>query len=263
MSTLPGSTDSPVLTAFRAFCTELAGIRDSIVAEPELAWEQEGDASSFPARRLRVSQIQDTLASTVHRLELETRLAHGEPAALNVREASYFMAALADEWLVNLNWDGREHWIALPLEERLHESQCAGEALFSRAESLIQSDGDREIATIILLTLALGFQGQYRGRGESGTEAIREIQERLLSFTAKGARVLTDQGVLFPQAYRHTLGLPPVARLPKIATWTLITLVVMGTYLGTSHLVWNRVSAGVREVVERMDWDGVGIGGPR
>lgn len=254
------SSDTPVLTAFRAFCADLAGLRDSVLLEPSVPWDDETDAGGFPARRMRVAQIQDTLSATLQRLELETRLSHGERSAQEVREASYFMAALADEWFVSLEWDGREHWIVTPLEERLHGTQNAGEAVFQQAETLIRTDGDRELATVILLILALGFQGQYRGRGEAGNTALREIQDRLLSFVSQGGRILSEQGTLFPQAYRHTLEQPPRARLPRLATWSLIAFVVLAAYFGASHLVWNQVSSNVREVMERIDWTGVQIG---
>jgi type VI secretion system protein ImpK len=259
--TTTGSPDTPVLSAFRTFCAELSGLRDSVRSEPSVPWEDAEASAGFPARRFRVSQIQDTLTTTLQRLELETRLSHGERAAQQVHEASYFMAALADEWFVSLDWDGRELWIATPLEERLHGTQNAGESVFQRAETLLQQDGDRELATVVLLTLALGFQGQYRGRGDLGNRALRDIQDRLLGFVSKGARILSEQGSLFPQASRHTLTQAPQARLPRLATWTFIAAFAVLGYLALSHLTWNNLSGGVRDVVERIDWTGVTIGG--
>jgi type VI secretion system protein ImpK len=172
-----------------------------------------------------------------------------------MRDAGYFMAALADEIFLTLPWDGKEAWSQHLLEGRLYESHAAGETVFARAEQVLGGGEDRETAAVILCALALGFEGQFRGRGAAGERAIRDLKGRLLSFIHRGGLGGSQGGDgLFPQVYQHTLETQPVVRLPRVASWTLLVVFLIALQLVISHWVWVDLSASIREVTQGLVW---------
>ncbi len=252
-----------VLSSFREFYAELLALRDEVEGDP---WS--ASAGALPdevaaARKARLAAIQGKLSATLQRLEVEARRIGGERAGRRISQAGYVMAALADEHFLNLDWEGRDLWAQNLLESRLYGTHMAGEQVFERAEALLRERDDREMAAIYLLALSLGFEGEHRGRGASGAEALRDLKGRLLAFVSPGGSEMESTSELFPQSYLHTLAGEPQTRLPRVATWSLILLGVMGVYLLISHLVWMNVSGAVREIADAIDWLSVDMGGDR
>ena len=80
-------------------------------------------------------------------------------------DLAYIMAALSDEILLNIEWDGKLYWENNMLEQKFFGSQTAGDTIFANIEQLIRGDVANLLETgeIYLKLLALGFLGKYRG----------------------------------------------------------------------------------------------------
>jgi type VI secretion system protein ImpK len=254
------------LSGFRAFHAEVVRLRDEVLRQPWIAGAGGGGGGSTGASgatteasgagRDRVFGIQAELDGVLQRLEAAARTAGGSRGGSRMRDAGYFMAALADEIFLTLSWDGNEAWSQHLLEGRLYASHAAGETVFARAEQILSGGEDREMAAVILCALALGFEGQFRGRGAAGERAIRDLKARLLSFIHRGspgAGGAAGDG-LFPQVYQHTLETQPVVRLPRVASWTLLVVALIVVQLLVSHWVWVNISASIRQVTDGLVW---------
>lgn len=247
-----------LLAAFRTFHAEVVRLREGVERQPWMGGSESGsgpDGTSGPSARDRVLGIQAELDAVLKRLEAGARAASGSRGGQQMREAGYFMVALADEVFLTLAWDGKDAWNQLLLEGRLYGSHAAGETVFSRAEQILAAGQDREMAAVVLCALALGFEGQHRGRGEPGMRAIRDLKGRLLRFTQRdGPPTETSEDGLFPQVYRYTIETQPLTRLPRVASWTLVIGLLVGLQLLISHWVWVDLSASIRQVTEGLVW---------
>jgi type VI secretion system protein ImpK len=244
-----------LLSGFRSFHSEVMRLREGVEKLPWIGKDPAEQEGRGAAPTDRVLSMQAELLALIQQLEVQARASGGVRAGMRMREAGYFMAALADEIFLTLSWDGREGWSQHLLEGRLYQSHSAGETVFTRAEQILAVGEDRELASVILCALALGFEGQYRGRGEPGLKILDDFKTRLLSFISGGGSVgSTGTDRLFPQAYQHTLETEPRTRLPRVATWVLIVLTLVGVQLLISHWVWVDLSATIREVTQEMEW---------
>ncbi len=82
-------------------------------------------------------------------------------ALQDVNDAVYALAAFIDEQVLRSPWQGRQQWMARPLQLIYFGESTAGEGFFQRMQAL-QSDASRShVLEVYYLCLALGFQGQY------------------------------------------------------------------------------------------------------
>lgn len=82
-------------------------------------------------------------------------------ALQDVNDAIYALAAFIDEQVLRSPWQGRQQWMARPLQLIYFGESTAGEGFFQRMQAL-QSDPSRShVLEVYYLCLALGFQGQY------------------------------------------------------------------------------------------------------
>lgn len=82
-------------------------------------------------------------------------------ALQDVNDAVYALAAFIDEQVLRSPWQGRQQWMARPLQLIYFGESTAGEGFFQRMQALQADPSRSHVLEIYYLCLALGFQGQY------------------------------------------------------------------------------------------------------
>jgi type VI secretion system protein ImpK len=82
-------------------------------------------------------------------------------ALQDVNDAVYALAAFIDEQVLRSPWQGRQQWMARPLQLIYFGESTAGEGFFQRMQALQADTSRSHVLEIYYLCLALGFQGQY------------------------------------------------------------------------------------------------------
>jgi type VI secretion system protein ImpK len=231
--------DDHLITQFRAFFDEVAKAQvramDMRETDPELA------AQSVSKNLENLIELQ-TLESKRegNRFELES-----------IADARYLKAALADEMLLNTPWVGRDRWTAHLLEASLFRTSIAGERVFERIEELLSNREPslRPIASLYLSALALGFQGKYRGSGD--TERFAGYREELFQFVYQRRPDLSGRDrVLSERAYASTLSHIAPRKMPTLSRWTVVFLLGFVALLAISEMLWLWQSWQVRQVLQ-------------
>ncbi|MCB9761318.1 MAG: DotU family type IV/VI secretion system protein [Alphaproteobacteria bacterium] len=156
------------------------------------------------------------------------------------RDAQYVMCALADEMLLHTDWAGRARWKELLLERALFGTHGAGEKLFERMDAMLRdrNPAHRELATVYLAALSLGFRGKLRA--SEATEALRSYRIRLytLAFGTAPEADPDAKDPLLPQAYENVLDEVVAAPLPDLRPLGILLAVVF-TVVGIAlNLDW-------------------------
>lgn len=215
------------------------------VAEPALEAVQvpEGEPLQEPAGKAAIAVAQTVSRQLLGVLELQAIEAQraGGPYSMDINhEAQYIMAALADEALLSFSWLGRDVWTSCLIEEALFGSRVAGDRIFVRLDELLRTrdPARRDLALIYLLALSLGFEGRYRG-----TDCLARMQAyraALYRFRSGHDPDPTDRvRQISPQAYAFTVGDALPQRVPHVAKWVTILVLVIVGMLGVSQLVWQ------------------------
>ena len=238
-------------SAFRDFYTSLSEIGADIEADPWHFTKRAGEASEdrTAAHSKAVARVRTHLHDFLKGQARELTRSLGPEGIDWMDEAQYVMASLADEVLVNMEWEGREAWSRELLEAHMFGSHVAGEQVLERAEALLAEgdDANWDMAWIYLSALSLGFLGKYRGTRDSG--GLQSLRRRLLNFVTRGRTTLADDiDPLFSQPTESTLVSTENLRLPPVRRWVAVLLVMIGSYLVLSHFVWTDVSQGIRDV---------------
>jgi type VI secretion system protein ImpK len=180
-------------------------------------------------------------------------LGHGGRYALeNQAEARYLKVALADESLIGLEqWEYHDAWLSELLEMRLFGSRCAGERVFSAIDALLREDipARREMATLYLLALAMGFQGRYRG-SEAGAQRLRQLRSQLYAYAsgAQAVPALGDERIaadpdlrrrMLPQAYDYTVTDAAPRMLPDPRRWIRAFAAAAVVLLALAYWIWH------------------------
>lgn len=189
---------------------------------------------------------------------LATELIDGEAEATRLggafgsalyREAMYAMAALADEvFITGFVWPGAADWRDRPLEMRLFGTAVAGERLFERIDALLieGNSAHAELAAIYQMTLALGFQGRWRGHRNQ--QVITDARRALTAQVTRRNGLAPGQP-LFPESYAHTLDQGDVVLHPAVARWVWTAAGFVGLWLVVQHGLWLWLSAGIRALL--------------
>ncbi len=260
-----GWTHRVLANAFREFYTCLSTLGGEIEADPWQFTKQAGDevADRSAARAKAVARARNRLHTFLRQQAIDLGRRLGPEGADRLDEAQYVMAALADEVLVNLEWEGREAWSHELLETHMFGSHVSGEQVFQRAEDLLQDaeDSDWDLAFIYLSAISLGFLGKYRGTSDDGS--LQRLRRRLLTFVTRARTTLADDiDPLFPEAVEHTLVSTENLRLPPVRRWATILAILLAVYLVAQHFVWIDVSSGLREVSEQVARTTASVRGP-
>jgi len=237
------SGGSYLVRQFWAFYAELVSLKrrlggqtaDGAQSRLEPAPEATGTAALSAAQA-----VSRQLLGLLELQAIEAQRAGGRFAIDINLEAQYIMAALADEALLSFSWAGREVWTSCLIEEALFGSRVAGDRIFDRLDDLLRTrdPARRDLALIYLLALSLGFEGRYRG-----TDCLARMQAyraALYRFSFGRDPDPTDRSrQISPQAYAFTVGDALPQRVPHVAKWVAILVLVIVGMLGVSQLVWQ------------------------
>lgn len=226
---------------FRAFYDALVDARESALACSEA--EAAATAQSLSKRLLQIIEL--------HTMEMR-RL--GGRAVMDTEvQARYLKAALADEWMLNTDWDGRLAWRHVLLEAQLFRSSVAGDKIFDDIDLLlrVREPAQRATARLYLHALALGFQGRWRGEGD--VHRLAQYRRELFEFVAQREPALGGADrPLSPQAYSSTLGHLARRRIPRLSRWNLVVILIALFLLGISEMLWLWGSWPVRDVLNKV-----------
>ncbi|AUX27899.1 hypothetical protein SOCEGT47_084990 [Sorangium cellulosum] len=236
---LAGST--LLLDAFHAFYAEVAQQRQLVTLA------HGGLAPSVETVRQRLVDFLDTQAVALGR-----KLTKHELRVYD--EAQYVMAAMADEVLLQAEWDGRHAWAERPLEAHVFHTYTSGETLFRKLDDVLDGRDPAPSALLLvyLAALALGFQGKFRALGQH--DAPEEYRQRLALHLQRVdpalSRALTQ---LCPQAHAHTAGGSPRSRLPSLRAGVLPLAAVVICLVLAAQVVWAFRVADVVEALDRIE----------
>ena len=224
-----------------ALHAELMRIKQGLLAPPE-----DGDGPRRPA------EVGHALSGFLQAQDVQLQGQAGQYALENQADARYLKVALADETLIGLRqWEWHEAWLTELLEMRLFGSRCAGERVFSAIDRLLREDipARREMATLYLLALAMGFQGRYRG-SENGVQRLRQLRCQLYCY-ASGAgavpalsneRIAADPDLrrrILAQAYDYTVTDAAPRMLPDPRRWRLAFAAAAVLLLLAANWIWR------------------------
>jgi type VI secretion system protein ImpK len=227
--------------------TELsAGFSTAIMTDSTLDFSPEGVADS----------TSKSLASMLELQAAEAMWMGGE-AAERYPEAQYAMAALADDLLLHMDWEGKFAWPKHALEPKLFKTRAAEVELFRRIDKLLKELPDsasaRDLARVYLFVIAAGFKGKYRQFGL--TRALAEYRQRLYEYIHHGADALMLYGEdrrIFPDTAKSTLVGHAVGRFSAAQRWAAILVFLVASYTLVAHFAWTRVSADLEDVTARI-----------
>jgi type VI secretion system protein ImpK len=209
---------------FGTFCLQISEVRRSIKSSNKLADIDYKALHKSMSSFLKVS------------LESERSLSFTGSA----KEVVYVMAAIADEFFLNMEWNGKQYWEENMLEQRHFGSQIAGERIFSRIDNLLLEHEplSTQKAEIYLKALALGFKGKYRCADDEQL-GIDQYRNRLFEFIQKTDKSLFLIGHrLFQKEYTCTI--PTIHRklLPDASIINYMCAFFVFMFLVFSSIVW-------------------------
>jgi type VI secretion system protein ImpK len=104
----------------------------------------------------------------------------------DVNDMAYAVVALADEVALTASEELRQFWIGRELQMHYFKENVAGEAFFTRLETLRRDPRRAEVLRVYYLALLFGFQGRYRVRG--GELELMNLVEAIDREVARGRR---------------------------------------------------------------------------
>ncbi|MGA7812387.1 DotU family type IV/VI secretion system protein [Caballeronia sp.] len=227
-----------IMTQFRSFLEELIRAQKRFSEVPDA--DPEPAAQGLSRHLLNLLEIQT----------LESRREGTRFDMENLADARYLKAVLADEILLNTPWTGRERWTAYLLESTLFRTNVAGDLVFRKIEQLLsdREPSRRDVARICLFSLAMGFQGRFRGADAAGQ--LRSYREELYEFIyQRRADLGGRERVLADDAYANTISHIAPRKLRTVSRWTMLGLAAMVVLLAVSELLWLWQSWPVREAL--------------
>jgi len=141
-----------------------------------------------------IDAVRTQLTDCLQRLEshaLDAGLGRDEVAALR-----YPLVALADELILNSEWDHRGAWRDQPLQLALFNDRMAGNRFFDQLELLRQSpEANRSLLLVFLTCLTLGFQGKYRITGQDHLQQLKaDLAKQLNVSLSQADKILSPHG---------------------------------------------------------------------
>jgi type VI secretion system protein ImpK len=243
-------TTSLLLLQFRDFYGELIKLKRLIKAGQT---PSTGSPDKTPAERMATA-VSERLAAV---MEQQSILAgrRGTDYTGIYRQTEYVMAALADETLLHIvEWEGKGAWNHHLIEYRLFQTRIAGDEFFNRLDKLLLTPDPmyKDLATVYLLAIMLGFRGRYWGANDRGK--ITYYRRQLFVFIFHGQPELSKETKqLFPDAYLHTVEEAADRKVPRWRIWyVLLALLVVG-YILTSRSIWQRWTTDLDAISARIE----------
>ena len=242
---------SLLLLQFRDFYSELIKLKKLIRSGAPLGATGSPDKSVGDRAATAVAQ---RLAAV---MEQQATLAgrRGSDYTGFYQQAEYVMAALADEILLHhLDWAGKEAWNNHLIEYRLFKTRSAGDEFFSRLDRLLQTPDPmyRDLATVYLLAIMLGFSGKYWATTDRGK--IDYYRRQLFIFIFHGQPELhKETKKLFPEAYLHTVEEGTGRKVPQVKVWYFLLAALIVVYIFISRSIWVNSTSEVDATTMRIE----------
>ncbi len=169
-------------------------------------------------------------------------------------EVHYIMVALADEIFLSLPFEGAQEWRLSLLEGQYFHTQIAGEVIFKKIDSLLEShDVIRyELGQIYLFALSLGFKGMYADPQEFHRLQWYKDQLYILICHEVPQNFVLTSHALVDQCYTHNVVGAPSRGLVDARSWAKYALILGGLYLLTSHVLWKMMTLGVKQDINHI-----------
>lgn len=116
------------------------------------------------------------------------------------QKAKYPLVILADEILLNSDWEHAGNWERNLLEEKHFNTNIGGDKVFMIAEELMHDED--ELAAILYTAVSLGAKGRYHRRPEK----LQEIKSKL--YRQLGEYLGDVQNIITPDAYNFAPSSP-------------------------------------------------------
>lgn len=251
--------------AFHAELVEVKRLADSMIAvedEPAAAKAPSVPDAGAPTPEAEASSSSAPGPGGVTLVDLFLRLRvaicpNGTPApSTDGRpDIAYVMAAMADEAMLHqVDWPGREQWMAILLEQSLFSTRVAGEEIFDLGQGIIDGAiiGRTDLAAAILLALSLGFRGRYRGIPDKG--AINEMRRQLYEHVYNQPPPSGNGSLraLLPSALLPVLEETSIRRLPRLMPWFLGIAAAVMVWMVSSAMIWNHATRPVLDMADQV-----------
>ncbi|HEY3242515.1 MAG TPA: DotU family type IV/VI secretion system protein [Phycisphaerae bacterium] len=216
-------------------------VPDAVHDELITILEEQGDrARDDPALAAAWVLAREPLVYLVDESLTRMEQAHPATAPASPGQAGWWSHHLLEIELLDHSEPGR----AERFFESLHERLSAWEA---GEHEPIGAKLAEELLTVYLTCLQFGFEGRYAGRPHELTREAHQI------FTKLPAAARTQAKELFPDAYRHTIVMPPTYEPLMRVGWALAVLVagVVTLFLFRAYL-WHRLDGDLREATGKV-----------
>ena len=173
----------------------------------------------------------------------------GSYGAQSYKEAQYVMVALADEIFLHMEWEGQSAWVSNLLEAKIFRSHAAGQVFFENLDRLLQEQNPitRDLATVYLMALSLGFKGKYYGMDDRGRLAL--YRQQLFTFIYGREPDLDDETrYVFREAYYHNVREESQRKLSDPRKWIVVLCLVLIVYIAASQALWMQLTQGLNIV---------------
>ena len=231
---LPAEAET-ALQRFRRFYGELFLVKRLLEAKDWAAFQGGRAAAGTPEEQVLLA-VRARLRGAIATQGFGGQPPANAPAGL---DPGYIWAALADAALLHdIDWPGREGWADRPLETDLYSTRIAGDRIINAVDELVRHRGPDPdgVAMTILLALAMGYRGRYRGHDDRGK--IDDLKNRLLETVFRGSTARTgDFGGLTVGA-AEPLDQPGAAGLLRLRPWIMAMVGIVVAYLLVTWWMW-------------------------
>jgi len=244
-------TESLLLLQFREFYSELIKLKRLIRSGTPFGAK---GSPEQPAGDRAAIAVSERIAAVMEQQSLIAGRRGSDYTGV-YQQTEYVMAALADEILLHhLEWAGKEAWNNHLIEYRLFRTRIAGEEFFNRLDRLLRTPDPmyKDLATVYLLGIMLGFRGKYWSTNDSGR--IDFYRRQLFTFIYHGQPELhKDTKKLFPDAYLHTVQEGAGRKLARVKIWYFLLAAMMVIYLLVSRSIWINSTAEIEGIYSRIE----------
>ncbi|GLR12858.1 DotU family type IV/VI secretion system protein [Chitinimonas viridis] len=233
-------SDGALLARFTEFYEDVAVIKQAI-AHGRLPLLLGGDLPAHASPADLASMVSGRLSQRLLQQGREMAVSSPEAELRAYRIVQFVMAGLGDEvFILEVDWPGNTHWLSNLIEYALFRRQQAGRTYFELLGNLLHTRGrgrlQLELGIIFLLTLQLGFKGEYRG--QHGQAALASYRSKLLRYIADRRPLVSADKPVFSQAYSHTLIVKDDHRLAPMKPWYRAGAIALLVYLVVSTAIW-------------------------
>jgi type VI secretion system protein ImpK len=193
------------------------------------------DAADDAARH-----ILDQLEQAIARQWDNARYRLSDRERSQLRSVQYLMCALADDvFLYDVKWQGRAHWAADVLEERVFGTRVAGERVFEDIRGLIErrDPADAALAAVTLAAIGLGLRGRMRGPAHAA-ELAAQARALFELVVGRAADPTLGQRMMAPSAIANVVQGHRALHRPVFTLGGFALLAILGWFVAISTFLW-------------------------